>query len=606
MSEPIIGIDLGTTNSEVSIIENGKTKLIKVDGSYLMPSVVSIGANGEVLVGKSAENNSLVAPENTVALIKRQMGKDKTIVLGGKNYTPPMISSLILQKLKQAAESYSGKEIKKAVITVPAFFNEAQREATQEAGELAGLEVLRLLNEPTSAALSYAMGQKKEELCLVYDLGGGTFDVSIVDLSQDVMEVRTSHGDINLGGADIDRLIFHQAVESFEKEHGINLAEDPLASARLMLAAEKAKVQLSKETSATIREEYICQKEDLGLHLTHTINRVEFEKMVRPIIERTITSVNVALEQASCEASSLDRVILVGGSTYIPLVSQILESKLNIVPQAWLDPNTVVARGAAIEAASLSGLSMGVVMIDVTPHSLGVEVLDEYNELVNDILIRRNSPLPAVASRVFYKEWAIQEQVEIRVFQGESPVPEHNQVLGEYLLKDIQGSSESDDREIIVKFELDKSGLLRLYITDMATGKVLSEEIKKVKSSRSVKKNLVELETVKIFQKEEGSLDSINEEDEETFETINVDGEIGQIQEAKEIEAIEVSAAESKSDEKVGLLDTSLIEKVDNLLKGSDISDEEKEELQAALTMAKEENSKEAKEDLSNLLYFLE
>src|SRR3990167_751560 len=368
MQKKIVGIDLGTTNSEISFIVDGKPHLLQIDGNKVIPSVISIDAQGTVFVGQMAINNELADPDNTIRLIKRKMVKEEILSVQGGEYTPPMIASLILAYLKKAAEDFCGESISQAVITVPAFFNESQRQATKLAGEMAGLEVLRLLNEPTAAALAYSLGKKHKELSLVYDLGGGTFDVSIVDLSEGVMEVLASDGDVELGGADFDLMIAHKIRASFQQQHAIDLSKNPLSWNRLLRAAEKAKIRLSTESEADILEEFIEEKNGVHLHLQMRITRFEFETMIRSSLEKTLLSVRRALKEASCESSSLDRVILVGGSTYIPLVSQLLEQELGITPQAWLNPETVVAQGAAIEAASLKGESLGTILLDVTPH----------------------------------------------------------------------------------------------------------------------------------------------------------------------------------------------------------------------------------------------
>ncbi len=597
-----IGIDLGTTNSEVAFIHKGKPFVLKVDHSFIVPSVISINDNGEVLVGQSGVNNELVNPEKTVRCIKRKMGRDEVLILNDKAYTPSMISSLILSKLKQAAEAFLQQPITIAVITVPAFFNEKQREATKEAAELAGLEPLRLLNEPTAAALAYALGKKQQERCLVYDLGGGTFDVSIVDFSEGLMEVKSSHGDVELGGADFDKLIAEKIRQLFLEEHQIDLFENALSWTRLIRASEAAKIKLSKEAKAEIKEEFIAKKGDQSLHLQFEITRSEFEEMIRPTIERSLTSVHKALEMAFLKAQDLDRVILVGGSTYIPLVGHMLERELLITPQAWLNPSTVVAIGAAVEAAKLSGLPIGPMMVDITPHSLGIECLGD-NGVFNNILIRRNTPLPHTASDIFYKIHPKQNRIEIKVYQGESHYTHMNQFLGSFHLDDLLNS----DQEILVKFELDRSGLLHVTATDISTGKQESKEIKRSHRSRVKHASLADLESVKIATEtvlaeplEDNEDEALGFEREDEYDEVEgIDwAELDETVEPKDSSFEDSSSKESQNDE-------ILFKKVQSLLETDQINPVDKTELHREMTSAKA-GDKEALERLMNLVYFLE
>ncbi|MFT4554259.1 MAG: molecular chaperone DnaK [Chlamydiales bacterium] len=583
IEEPILGIDLGTTNSSVAIISKGKPKIISVDGSYLVPSVVSVDAEGKTLVGKPALNNQVAAPEQTISCIKRKMGRDEIIQLHGKDYTPPMISSLILSRLKLAAEDFCGCSLQKAVITVPAYFNEEQRKATVEAGTLAGLEVLRLLNEPTSAALSYALNRQDQGLYLVYDLGGGTFDVSIVDLSQGVMEVRASHGDTHLGGMDIDGIIYEKALESFKEKHGVDFSDDPVAVLRCMQAAEAAKIRLSTEISAEIKEEYIYKKEGVGLHLEYSISRPEFEDLLRPTLEKSLVSVRKAMEEASCVEEDLKRVILVGGSTYIPLVATMLEKELGVSAHAWINPSTVVVQGAAIEASNLDGKPLGALMVDVTPHSLGTETLDINNELINHILIRRNTPLPATASQIFYKAVRDTNKIRVTAYQGESMVSSKNEFLGEFTLDKIQGTNTD---EILIKFELDRSGLLKVTATDLGTSKKASSLMKRESKSRVKSCNLADLESVSI-------------------QTDTFDAEVDICNAEVEEHAFEESFGEDKSKiEVLHFIDEKLETQVTNLLDGDTLDEEDKKELKDVYAQVKDGNPS-AVERLEDLLYYL-
>ncbi len=589
--EVIIGIDLGTTNSEVALIHKGKPYVIKVDGSKIVPSVVSVDAQGAFLIGQAAVNNELVAPADTVRCIKRRMGQEDVVQIRNLSYTPPMISSIILKRLKLAAEEFLQHPVTKAVITVPAFFSEKQREATKEAAELAGLEPVRLLNEPTAAALAYALGRKVSETCLVYDLGGGTFDVSIVVLSDQVMEVKASNGDTELGGADFDRMIADKAREAFIKENGIDLAHDPLAWARLMRAAEAAKIRLSTEASAKIVEEFIATANSTPLHLSFEITRTVFEEMIRPAIERSLVSVRKTLEMAGLTEKQIDRVILVGGATYMPLVSQLLEETLNIAPQAWLDPSTVVAIGAAIEAGNIAGQNIGPHMVDITPHSLGTTCSEYFGEQFNCILIRRNTPLPCSASRVFYKLHEEQDKVAIEVNQGESADIHQNRQLGSFLL---EGLKDSPSNDVHIKFHLDRSGLLNVTATDISTGKQINHTLKKVSHSRVKHANMADLDSVQINVEE-----NINRIiDSEISEEMDEEEDEGGFVATQDIlpDSIETISVDSVH---------ALLVRAQQLLDGAELDTADHEELSLELAKANSKDEDSLKR-LSELLYFLE
>jgi len=582
--ETIIGIDLGTTNSEVAVVQNGKVIVLKVDGSKIIPSVVSKDLQGQVLIGRAAVNNELAAPTDTIRGIKRKMGRDEVVSLGNEGFTPQMISSLILKRLKLAAEEFLKHPVHKAVITVPAFFNEKQREATKEAAELAGLEPVRLLNEPTAAALAYSIGKQQGETCLVYDLGGGTFDVSIVHLSGQLMEVKASHGDTELGGSDFDRLIADKARQAFKNDYKIDLADDPLAWARLMRSAEAAKIRLSTDPAAEIVEEFIASDNGTPLHLKFKISLPEFEAMIRPALERTLASIQKALEMANLSISDIHRIILVGGATYTPLVTQMIENEFKMTPQAWVDPSTVVAMGAAVEAASLAGESIGPVMVDITPHSLGTGCYDEYDHLFNVILIRRNTPLPCSASQVFYKKYKEQHGVQIKVYQGESINVHQCQFLGKFLL---DGLEESQSQEIHIKYELDRSGLLHVTVTDIATGKKANHTVKRVAHSRVKQGNLAEMDSVRIkvetLQVEQGS-------DEEFWEELGPEEE-------QNVSLDNVAS--------ISLEGEATLKKAQALIESGQLDPVDQAELSNELEVAKAGNP-EALKRLTNLIYYLE
>lgn len=597
--EIVVGIDLGTTNSEIAFIYKNKPMVLKIDGSKIVPSVVSVDSNGHVLVGKPALNNELLAPKDTISWIKRKMGREEIIPLGGQSYTPSMVSSLILLRLKRAAEEFLQQPISKAVITVPAFFNEKQREVTKEAAELAGLEPIRLLNEPTAAALAYASDKNTAGRCLVYDLGGGTFDVSIVDFSNQFMEVKASHGDTELGGTDFDKMIADKARQAFLKDYEIDLAKDPLSWARLMRAAEAAKIRLSTEAITDIIEEFITTDKGNPLHLKYSISRVDFEEMIRATIERTLISVRKALEMASLTNDQIDRVILVGGSTYIPLVTEILEKELKIVPQAWIDPSTVVGMGAAIEAAKLSGQKIGPMMLDVTPHSLGVECMDEDGSLINHILIRRNTPLPSVASHVFYKAFRRQMGVEVKVYQGESIYTHQNHFLGSFNLDDIEG----DGMEVYIKFELDWSGILHVTASHLASGKQMQHTLKRISNSRVKHASLADLETVHLSTEE---LDELNELEElEELEEFDEEQFLLNEEGFASLEASIIEEVVGEMIDKSSLEEQELLERAKKLSESPDLDKTERDELSNEL-VAVQTGDKDALKRLSNLMYYIE
>lgn len=595
VQEVFVGIDLGTTNSEIAFIYHDKPMVLKIDGSKIIPSVVSLDAEGRILVGKLAVNNELLAPQNTIRWIKRKMGREEIIPLGHQAYTPPMISSLILKRLKSAAEEFLKQPIRKAVITVPAFFNEKQREATKEAAELAGLEPIRLLNEPTAAALAYALGQNFRGHCLVYDLGGGTFDVSIVDFADQLMEVKASHGDTELGGTDFDKMIADQARQAFLQEHGIDLAKDSLSWARLMRAAEASKIRLSTEAKADIIEEFIATDQGKPLHLKYSISRVDFEGMIRATIERTLISVRKALEMASLPVEKIDRVILVGGSTYIPLVAEILERELSLVPQAWIDPATVVGIGAAIEAAKLSGKTIGPLMVDVTPHSLGVECLDIDGSLMNYILIRRNTPLPSIASRVFYKCFDEQDKIEIKIHQGESIHIHQNQFLGEFKLDGIAGGG----GEVYIKFELDRSGLLHVTASHLSSGKQTHKTLKRVSHSRVKHASLADLESVHLVTEEADDVDDehflLTQEDFSEAESLLIEAEA---------DLIEATNGGEEGINNFSLEERELLDRAKKISEFSHLEEIDRQELLNEFMLA-QAGDKEALKRLSNLIYYL-
>lgn len=477
--DPILGIDLGTTNSVVSIIQDGKpVPLADPRGQLILPSVVGLDSLGQLLVGHAARNQALVAPERTMRSIKRKMGQDTPVRMGDKEYTPQEISAMILRTLAQRAEQAYGRPLKKAVITVPAFFKDNQRRATQEAGALAGLEVVRIINEPTAAALVYEPHSSHNERLLVYDLGGGTFDVSIVQIESGVIEVLASHGDTKLGGDDFDQLLLDFVANRFVEEHGIDLREIPIAKSRLLQAVEAAKIRLSDEAYTTIAEEFIAEKAGRPLNLFMEIDRPQYEKLIEPLLRKTLSCVDGALADASLRANQIDRVVLVGGSTRTPLVQQLLQDQLHHVLHREIDPDLCVSLGAAVQGALIAGVDVGQVLVDITPHTLGIECLGELYGMQSDEvfspIIRRNTPLPATRSEIYHTCHDGQERAEIHVLQGEHDVSTLNESVGRFMLEGLNEEA-SQGNQILVRFELDLNGMLKVTASERDTG--LSKEV---------------------------------------------------------------------------------------------------------------------------------
>lgn len=470
--ETILGIDLGTTNSVVSIIRDGDVSVLEEDGQKILPSVVGLGPEGDLLVGFPARNQWTLAPDRTVRSIKRQMGSDETVKLADQTYTPQEISAIILRTLKERAKRLIGQEINKAVITVPAFFNEQQREATREAGELAGLDVVRIINEPTAASLTYNTDPDKLQRLLVYDLGGGTFDVSIVQIEQGVVEVLSSHGDTQLGGDDLDQLLMDHVCDKFQEEHDVDLRQSPTSSSRVLKAVEEAKIQLSFDAYANIEEEFIAEKAGVPLHLKMEIARLDYEPLIEPLLNKTLVCVDEALSDAKLAANQIDRVVLVGGASRTPLVHRMLQEQLGQPIHAEVDPDLCVSMGAAIQGGLIAGLDLGPVLVDITPHTLGVQCIGNVDGLRSPYcfapIIERNTALPASRSEVFSTSYDNQDIVAIDVFQGEDRDVRHNDPVGGFKLEGLADVKRGN--EILVRFDLDLDGILTVTAVEKATG----------------------------------------------------------------------------------------------------------------------------------------
>ncbi|EOR23664.1 MULTISPECIES: molecular chaperone DnaK [unclassified Niallia] len=556
----IIGIDLGTTNSCVAVLEGGEPKVIpNPEGNRTSPSVVAF-KNGERQVGEVAKRQSITNP-NTIMSIKRHMGTDYKVEVEGKNYSPQEVSAIILQYLKGYAEEYLGEKVTKAVITVPAYFNDAERQATKDAGKIAGLEVERIINEPTAAALAYGLDKTDEDqTILVYDLGGGTFDVSILELGDGVFEVKSTAGDNRLGGDDFDQVIIDYLVEQFKKENGIDLSKDKMALQRLKDAAEKAKKDLSGVASTQISLPFITAGDAGPLHLEVTLTRAKFEEISASLVERTMGPTRQALKDAGLSASEIDKVILVGGSTRIPAVQEAIKKEIGKEPHKGVNPDEVVAMGAAIQGGVITGDVKDVVLLDVTPLSLGIETMGG----VFTKLIERNTTIPTSKSQVFSTAADNQTAVDIHVLQGERPMAADNKTLGRFQLADIPPAPRGIP-QIEVSFDIDKNGIVNVRAKDLGTNK---EQTITIKSSTGLSDEEIDKmvreaeENAEADKKRKEEVELRNEADQLVFTTEKTlkdlegkvdEGEVAKANEAKDalkaaIEKNELEEIRAKKD----------------------------------------------------------
>ena len=463
----IIGIDLGTTNSCVAVMEGGEPVVIaNSEGARTTPSVVGFTKTGDRLVGQVAKRQAITNPDNTVSSIKRQMGTDHKVTLNGKEYTPQQVSAMILQKLKADAEAYLGETVTEAVITVPAYFNDSQRQATKDAGTIAGLNVRRIINEPTAAALAYGVDKEDDQKIMVYDLGGGTFDVSIIEMGDGVTEVLATNGDTHLGGDDFDQRIIDWMADAFQTENGIDLRKDKMAAQRLKEAAEKAKIELSSAMSSQINLPFITADATGPKHLDMTLTRAKFNELTADLVDRTMTPVRKALQDAGLRASDLKKVLMVGGSTRIPAVYDAVKKELNCEPFKGINPDECVAVGAAIQGGVLNGEKKGLLLLDVTPLSLGIETLGG----VCTKIIDRNTTIPTHKSQVFSTAADNQPSVEVNVLQGEREFARDNKSLGVFHLDGIAPAPRGVP-QIEVTFDIDANGIVKVSAKDLGTGK---------------------------------------------------------------------------------------------------------------------------------------
>ncbi len=581
MSDIIIGIDLGTTNSEVAVLRDGRPQVLEVDGSRILPSIVGIADDGTLLVGQAARNQYALYPERTIRSVKRRMGEDVRLSMGDQSYTPQEISALILKRLKRAAEEQLGAAVGKAVITVPAYFSDAQRQATRNAGELAGLEVVRIINEPTAAALAYEVDAQQARTILVYDLGGGTFDCSVVRAGSEITEVLASHGNNHLGGDDFDAKLIEHVVDHLKEQHDCDPSQEPAAMARIMRACEAAKIALSDAPYARIDEEYLLPERNPPVNLSMEISRIDYEAMIEGYLDETLEAVHTALKGAELTVTDIDEVVLVGGATRTPAIQQRLEEMLGMQPRAEVDPDLCVAAGAAIQAGVMAGQSTSAVLVDVTPYTFGTSALGEMNGMPYPYcfvpVIRKNTPIPTSKSEAFYTMVDGQEAVDVRIYQGEDRDALNNTEIGSFRIEGL--SDVPAGNVILMRCDLDLDGILKVTALEKRTGLEKHIEI----DNATARFESQELDAAK------QRLATLIDGDAERVEDVDADTE----QHREQVRA------------------KALLDKAERLLESASAEDQEDlidlvEAVRDALEAADMEGLKRATDALSDLIYYLE
>ena len=593
MADNIVGIDLGTTNSEVAALVNGKVEVLAADGEQIMPSYVGLSPEGQLLVGTPARNQYILYPERTVKSIKRLMGSDQRVVLGEQTYSPAEISALILRALKTRAEAALGAPVTRAVITVPAYFSDAQRQATRDAGEIAGLEVVRILNEPTAAALAYGADRQEDRTVLVYDLGGGTFDVSLVQVHGEITEVLASHGNTHLGGDDFDQLLLDFVHERFRAMGGPDLRADRRAMSRLLHAVEEAKKRLSFEPYAQIREEHLAERAGVPVHLDLEVSREEYEDLIRHLIEGTLDSVHQALADAGKRPDQVDDILLVGGATRTPLISRLLEEKTGLVPRQDLHPDLCVALGAGVLAARLAGHDVDRVLVDISPYSFGPSHLGfrhgvPYEHCYHPI-IARNTPLPVSRTDSYFTVVDNQEAWRVSIYQGDDPDALNNILVGQFLIEGL--SRVAAGNEILCRMDLDLDGILRVTATEKRTG--LAKHI-------TIEGATTALSEEEIAQARRRTAELFGDEDEDDLDADDtvVEGEFTEAGDGRD-QRVQISEARA------------LLERSRRLLDKMTAEDREEaialhEQLEAAMSAQDWDQLREASTDLADLLFYVE
>jgi molecular chaperone DnaK (HSP70) len=608
MADTIIGIDLGTTNSEVAALVAGQVHVLAAsDGEQMMPSVVGLAPDGRLLVGTPARNQYMLYPERTVRSIKRLMGSDQRVALGEQTYTPPEISAMILQALKARAEAALGTPVSKAVITVPAYFSDAQRQATRDAGQIAGLEVVRILNEPTAAALAYGADRQGERTVLVYDLGGGTFDVSLVQVHHDITEVLASHGNNHLGGDDLDQLLVDFVHNRFVDTGGVDVRADRRAMSRLLHAVEEAKKRLSFEPYARLREEHLAERNGVPVHLDMEVARSEYEQLIRPLLEGTLDSVHRALSDAGKRPDQVDEILLVGGATRTPLITALLQDATGLTPRQELHPDLCVAFGAGVLAARLAGHAVERVLVDVSPYSFGPSYFGLLNGVPSEHcyrpIIHRNTPLPVSRTESYFTMVDGQQVWQVSIYQGEDPHALNNILVGRFLAEGF--SRVPAGNEILCRMDLDLDGILRVTVTEKRTGLAKQVTIEGATTAMSesdmaqARRRMQEL-----FGAEGAAVDFDEEFDEEA------DAEVIDI-EARDISP-DAAAAEAERDRRVQISEArALLERSRRLLDTMTPEDREEaialhEQIEEALKTAQWQPLHAAMTTLADLLFYVE